>query len=468
MKQKNISKKDAIILIETEESHFFDHKAVEISGRKIQKICVAFANSDGGEFIIGIKDFGDEKDPEKRWQKNLKIEDFNSHLQAISEITPTLDFSCIFLKCVELGGMVMQIRIEKSASVHKTASGDVYQRNGAQSIKITDTQKIIELNFAKGASSFEDLVLPTVEPDYIVYSPKIKEFLDGFSPKTDPLEYVINENLVDTKTYDPRVASLILFGENPSAYAPRKCSVKIARYETKEDDPERDYLKDTFTIEGSALDLINNSIDKISEIMSGVQVWTPEGLKKLEYPPEAIWEIVTNAIIHRDYSISDDVHIYIFNNRIEIISPGKLPGYVTVENILDARFLRNHKIVRTLNRYKNAPNKDMGEGLNTAFEKMKEWKLKPPIIEEINNSVKVTIPHIPLAQPTEQILKFLKSHDKITNSQARDITGIKSENLVKVEFYKLRDEGYLERIPELKGPASAWRLTELGKKKVGT
>ena len=52
----------------------------------------------------------------------------------------------------------------------------------------------------------------------------------------------------------------------------------------------------------------------------------------------------------------------------------------------------------------------------------------------------------------------------ITNAQARDITGIKSENLVKVGFYKLRDEKLLERVPGLKGSKSAWQLTQLGKK----
>jgi len=121
------------------------------------------------------------------------------------------------------------------------------------------------------------------------------------------------------------------------------------------------------------------------------------------------------------------------------------------------------KIVRTLNRYKEAPNKDLGEGLNTTFQKMKEWGLKPPEIIEDKNYVKVILPHIPLAAPTEAILNFLSSNDKITNQQARDITGIKSENLVKIEFYKLRDEGLIERVPGLKGPISAWQLTELGK-----
>ena len=121
---------------------------------------------------------------------------------------------------------------------------------------------------------------------------------------------------------------------------------------------------------------------EITEIMSSMNIWTPEGLKNVQYPPEAIWEIVVNAIIHRDYSVSDDVQILIYNNRIEVLSPGRLPGYVNVDNILDARYSRNPKIVRNLNRYSDPPNKDLGEGLNTAFQKMKEWKLRDPIIVE--------------------------------------------------------------------------------------
>ena len=67
--------------------------------------------------------------------------------------------------------------------------------------------------------------------------------------------------------------------------------------------------------------------------MSSVSVWTTTGLKTLQYPPEAVWEIIVNAIIHRDYSISDDVQVRIFDKRIEVVSPGKLPGYVSLGNI---------------------------------------------------------------------------------------------------------------------------------------
>ena len=72
---------------------------------------------------------------------------------------------------------------------------------------------------------------------------------------------------------------------------------------------------------------------------------------------------------------------------------------------------------------------------------MKDFGLKEPIIIEVKNYVRVTLPHTPLAAPTEGILKFLELNPQITNRQARDITGIRSENLVKIECYKLRDDG---------------------------
>ncbi len=339
----------------------------------------------------------------------------------------------------------------------------MYQRYGTQSLPIKDPQKIVELSFAKGATSFEDYILKDVPTEQIVESNELISFLREYSPKTDPLEFCLNQNLIDYRTWETKVAGALLFHPCPSAVIPRKCAVKITRYETRDEEPEREHLAEQITLEGSLYSLIYETVDTIKSIMSSVRAWTPDGLKNLQYPPEAIWEVIVNSLIHRDYSISDDVRILIYNNRIEVLSPGRLPGYVTVENILDARYSRNSKIVRTLNRYKNPPNKDLGEGLNTTFQKMKEWGLKEPEIIEDSNYVKVTLPHISLATPSEAILQFLARNEMITNQQARDITGIKSENLVKIEFYKLRDEGFLERVPELKGAKSAWQLTALGK-----
>jgi len=62
-------------------------------------------------------------------------------------------------------------------------------------------------------------------------------------------------------------------------------------------------------------------------------------------------EIITNAVLHRDYSVADDVHIRIFDNRVEVVSPGMLPAHITPENILSERFARNAAIVRLINKF---------------------------------------------------------------------------------------------------------------------
>ena len=291
----------------------------------------------------------------------------------------------------------------------------------------------------------------------MVEASALRDLLTNIAPETDPLDFVLNQGLIDQRSWSPKIASILLFADNPSSIVPRKCAIKITRYETAEDDPERDHLSGQYTIEGPALYIIRKTIEVVTEVMSSVTVWSSTGLRQLEYPPEAIWETVVNAVIHRDYAISDDIQILIYNNRIEIHSPGRLPGYVNVANILEARYSRNPRLVRTLARYPDAPNKDLGEGLNTTFQKMKDFGLKQPIISEDGNYVKVVLPHAKLAAPTQAIMELLENHEVITNRQARDLIGIRSENLVKVEFYKLRDEAFIERVPDLHGPKSAWR-----------
>ena len=433
-----------------------------MNGKSIQKIGVAFSNADGGELILGIKDKKTGQSLDNRWEGISDIEKLNGHIQALFELNPPLTISYELLKRETADGYALRVLFEKGTQLCSTADGKTYVRQSAQSLLLKDPDRIQQLSFAKGVISFEDTLLPELFAEQVVEAPEISSFLNDYSPRTDPLEFVVNQNLLDYKTWQPRTAVALLFHPNPSAVIPRKCAIKITRYETKEDDPERDHLAAQWTIEGPSYQLIHQAVAKVTEIMSDIEVWSTDGLKKLEYPPEAIWETIVNAVIHRDYSISDDVQVLIFNNRIEILSPGKLPGYVRIENILEARYSRNAKMVRTLARYKNPPNKDLGEGLNTTFQKMKEFGLKNPEISEQGNYLKVVLPHSPLAAPTAAIMDFLKSHEKITNRQARDITGIKSENLVKVEFYKLRDEGLIERVPGLAGPKSAWHLTAAG------
>jgi ATP-dependent DNA helicase RecG len=461
MNERKITKEEKQYFSKRQESHFYDRKAKEIGGKKIQKISVAFANADGGDFIVGIKDDKDEPDFTKRWAGKINKEDYNEVFQNLLEISPSIPYSPEFLLDEGTNTYALRITIEKSDKVHFTSDNTVYQRVSAQSIPIKDPQKIQELTFAKGESSYEDIVLDDARAEDIFETFEMKRFLNDYSPKSDPIDFTVNQNLVDRATYSPKIAGLLLFNDNPVTLLPRKCGIKITRYDTSIEIPEREHLKEQFSIEGSLYSQINDAAQKITEIMSNVKIWTPKGLEKVDYPPETIWEILVNAVIHRDYSISDDVQVLIFNNRIEIISPGKLPGYVTVDNILDARFSRNTKIVRTLNRYKNPPNKDMGEGLNTAFQKMQEWRLKKPSIILNGNYVKVIIAHSPLASPEESVLEYLSHNVIIKNRQAREITGIKSENVMKNVFLKMRQNDLIEPVMSRTGTKIvAWKKKE--------
>ena len=463
-----IDETEAISIIHKEESHFLDFTQKEGDGRTIQKKATSFANSDGGEIFIGIVDEKErvENSLQGRWKGFENQEEANqlifNILKNIKPQIPNINLEFLSIKKKSNLGKVLKVFIEKSPDVHLTSDGKVWVRQGAQCFEIFG-QDISNLQLSKGATSYENQAVSNYSTEDLFSSEELKKFLQIYSPKTEAKIFLEKQKLIEKKNeeYIPHYAGILLYDDNPSASLPKKCAVKISRYNTNEIIPEREHLERQETVEGPLYRQIEQSLGIIRDMVESVSVMGPKGLEKADYPIEAIKEVVVNAIIHRDYNLSDDVLIFVYNNRIEVHSPGVLPANITPENILDQRFNRNSKIVRLLNKYPDPPNKDIGEGLNTAFQKMKERKLKDPIIKVNNNRVIVTLPHERLAKPEEQILEFLDNNDQITNPIARNLTGVKSENSVKTTFYKLRDSGLLERVPGMKGRNSAWRLKKI-------
>jgi ATP-dependent DNA helicase RecG len=257
----------------------------------------------------------------------------------------------------------------------------------------------------------------------------------------------------------PTVAGLILFAEEPQAALPKRSGIKVYRYRTTADEGTRETLEaDPRSIEGHAYEQIHTAVRVTAEIIESVRINTSEGLEEAKYPITALHEIITNAVLHRDYSVADDVHIRIFDNRVEVISPGTLPAHITPENILQERFARNAAIVRLINKFPDPPNKDVGEGLNTAFMAMREMKLKPPVITQFGGSVMVVLKHEPLASPEEVILEYLQTNEKITNRVARDLCFIGSENKMKGVLQRLVRTGLIELVPGTTRYSAAYQL----------
>lgn len=349
----------------------------------------------------------------------------------------------------------MHLSINKVKEIVKSSSGEVFVRVNAGKQKINTPDKLKRLELDKGVVTFEN---EWVEAPLraLENSASIIHFLINIIPSGEPETYLRNQELI--KDGYAKVCGALLFCDEPAIYLPKRCSIKIMRYRTKEEDIGREFLDGTpLTIEGDSYNLIYRAVEATKNIVEGVQKLGESGLESVIYPDETLHEIVTNALLHRDYSIIADTQIRVFDNRIEVESPGKLPGHVTVANILDTQSARNPALVRLINKFPEPPNKDVGEGLNTAFRAMELLRLKPPLIIEKESSVLVVIRHESLGSPEEIVMSYMESNGEITNSIARDLTGIKSENTMKNVFLRLKSRGLLEPIPERKGAASAWR-----------
>ncbi|RBI76878.1 ATP-dependent DNA helicase RecG [Roseovarius sp. TE539] len=340
---KKIEAREAQSLLERRESHFLDFKAKEAGPAKLTKAVSAFANSAGGELIIGIEEVENLSGGERIWSGFADEEDANGLLQTFASQDPLGNIiQTTFIECQDLPGIVLFVTIQKSQQVLMANNGKAYVRKGAQSLPVSG-DALDRLKFDKGVVSYEDEKINT-DYEEVTNSETIIEFLIDTVPTGEPVEWLEKQRLlVDNQ---PTVASVLLYSDTPQSLLPKRSAVKILRYRTK-DDAERDYLAgNPETIEGPIYHLIYNAVARVREVIEGIEKLGPEGMEKISYPEEALHELLTNAVLHRDYSIPSDVQVRIFDNRIEIESPGQLPGHVSIQNIERTQFARNPKIVR--------------------------------------------------------------------------------------------------------------------------
>jgi ATP-dependent DNA helicase RecG len=445
-----ISKPQADKVRLIDEGQFSDLKAAELPPSKLTKPMSAFANADGGDLYIGISD------KERQWQGFANVEAANGHIQTFEEFFPLgTDCQIEFLKCEALQGLVMHVQIGKTQGISKASDGIPYIRRGAQSLPVNTPDKLKRLELNKGITSFENETVPASK-DLITTSEITIRFVETVVPNTEPEPWLKKQQLL--REEKPTVAGVLLFAGEPQAILPKRCGIKVYRYKTRESQGFREALAfDPKTIEGCLYDQIKRAVQITTEIVESIPRMGEEALESIRYPPEALHEIITNAMLHRDYSIADDIHIRIFDNRIEVQSPGRLPAHITPKNILDERFARNGQIVRILNKFPDPPNKDVGEGLNTAFSAMHSLGLREPIIQERDNSVLVIIRHEPLASPEQAILEYLDTHETIKNKTARAITHVRADYQMKAVFGRMVEKGQIEQVPNTRTNSTAYR-----------
>lgn len=449
-----IDNEQAANVIATRENYLNDIKAKEIKPAKLSETVSAFANAAGGDIYIGIDE--SRSTNTRAWRGFDSPEQTNEFHQVIFQSHPFgnhVKFE--FLSNKNQSGFVLHLTVNKVKEIVKSSAGDIFIRVNASKQKIDTPDKIKRLELDKGIVTFENEWVE-IPVSRIENSHSILRFLINVIPSAEPLIYLNNQELL--KEGHARVCGILLFCDEPAVFLPKRSSVKIMRYKTRDDDIGREFLDGTpLTVEGDAYNLIYKSVAETKAVIEGIKRLGEDGLEAIEYPQDTLHEVIANAVLHRDYSIAADAQIRVFDNRVEVESPGRLPGHVTTANILDTQSARNPSLIRLINKFPNPPNKDVGEGLDTAFRAMEALRLKSPVIEERESSVLVTIRHESLGSPEELVMSYIDTHAEITNSVARDITGIKSENTMKNVFLKLKARNMLEPIPGRKGSASAWR-----------
>ena len=402
------------------------------------EIIVAFANAEGGTLVLGMDDPNKVNRKDRLVGVLEKPDNIDELINLIpKEITPPLPkihHEEVPIKNIQgQEDKLFVLKVEQSAEVHSLRRGDTFLRRGASSRKLT-AQEIIRLKYAKGSAHFESEPVEGVSWDDLDNDLVVKFQQANHSMNSNRQQFFKDNGLV--VTHNEKIvlnrAAVLLFAKNPSVVLGSKCGIKVAHYvgTVPNYSGEPNFLRRPFTIEGAL-------VRQIHEALKYLETWlvNPPKLKgasfrnSVRYPSWVLQEAIANAVIHRDYSIQDDIQIRIFDDRIEVESPGILPGQVTIVNIRHERFARNPVILRTLNRFgDDAPNLDIGEGVDRMFNMMKEANLYDPVYlsaQEGQNSVAVVLFNFERVGYWDAVSRYLDEHLKISNSEVRKITGIK-------------------------------------------
>ena len=446
------------LFLDTQEWQTFECKRAAVQPGKLLETVVAFANTDGGFLVIGLEDPRKAQGEKRLAGISENPDNVSESLKLIEkEIVPPLrlwsKFELEIINTQKVKDTLLVINIKKSNEVHSLKKGDTFVRRGRQNVKI-GSQEIMHLQYEKGSIRFED------ERSGITTLNEIdKELLNNYKKDTqseneDSWQFLKDNGLAIKRNggFEFTKAGILLFGKNPSVISKSKNGVKISHYYGTKPTytGEPNFVRRPFTLEGPLLHQIKESMKYFREAIKNAPPKLKGGVfsSSILIPEWAFQEAITNAVVHRNYFLQDDIQVRFFDDRIEVESPGTYPGNITIGNIRTERFSRNPIIQRTLNRFREAPNLDIGEGVDRMFKVMKEHNLYEPLYFPASirpNSVLLFLLNIQKTEYWDTVNKYLEEHYRITNNEARRITGITDTLKMSRLLKSWVDKGLLEK-----------------------
>ncbi len=373
------------------EGHYFDRKSARKDTDEIAKHLMAFANAAGGKLVVGIEDDGTVTGFKRDGAHSIEAFE-QAHVTALS---PSPRVEAERLETVNDKGeddqvLVMDVPCSENQVVRRRKDGKVALRQGDKSVWL-DYEQIRSLEYDKGEYFFESEVLLDTSIEDVD-----REALDMYRRALGAS--VDDEKLLRSlgvlKDGHLTNAGMMLFGENAGFVLPqsRFRVLKIDGTEMGAGSNLR-IVKDR-TFEGPLVKAIPEARGFIASQLREYQFQVP-GIMEFktvpEYPEYPWFEGLVNAVTHRDYSIYGEyIRVYIFDDRMLIQSPGRLPGMVTLENIRHRRFSRNPIIARVFTAFDWV--RELNEGVDKIYQEMGNAGLpEPEYINQDDYYLKLTL-----------------------------------------------------------------------------
>ena len=374
-------------LIELREDQWLDRKSNRISARDLADSLVGFANAEGGSIVLGLWNGqvdGVDRAPAGRvaqWQ------------QAAFDFTvPTVACRSRLVECVNQAGRpdhLLVIEIDTSDRVHANRRDEVFLRIGDENRRLTFTQRQ-ELLYDKGQSSFESTTAEGAELEDL--DEQLLQVYAQAVGHPDPGRLLAARGLI-TRKGALTVAAVLLFAREPQRWLP-EANVRVLRYRGKErGSGARQQLVSDRRIDGPIPTQLALAREEIAASLPNRRALGRGGrFENVGLLPQDAWiEAVVNAVVHRSYSISGDhIRVEIFDDRIEVESPGRFPGIADTKDPLHlTRFARNPRIARACADLRYG--QELGEGIRRMYEEMRLAGLGDPAYFQTAGSVRVTL-----------------------------------------------------------------------------
>lgn len=381
-------------LLEMPEGKSFDRKSSSYELGKLANILIAFANADGGSVAIGIKNREFEG---INHLSNKKINDF---LQVGNQlVVPALVVSEQFIDVTDADNKPNRVLLLSVAPgegvIYSNKKDEVYLRIGDETHKVTYVERQ-RLEYDRNVREYESQIIEdallidldevVVEQYRALYSFTGDNLWDLLFPRGLAKRIRTAEGKED---YRLTVAGVLLLAKQPTTFLPG-ARIRFVRYEGNKALTGVDLnIVKQVRVDGPLIKMLEEIISVVeSQLRTFMRLNIANGkfTEVPEYPKGAWMEGIVNAVVHRAYHYNgDDIRILMFDDHIDIHSPGGFPAVVTPDNIRWTHYSRNPFIARALTDFGWV--REFGEGVDRMYADMGEFYLDDPIYRIDANSV---------------------------------------------------------------------------------